>query len=404
MIEALIKQLDAYGFHWLAQHGLIFYLLWGLVQVALLLALVMICVAVYTWMERKISGRIQDRMGPTRVGGRFGWLQPMADGVKLLCKEDIVPGAADGLLFRVAPYLSFCAAFVPFLALPFAPGWVVQPLNTAAFFILAIGGLEVFGVVLAGYASGSKWSLYGAMREAAQVVSFEIPLGMCVVVPVLMAGTMDLTEIARQQAGWFIHWNLINPFALVTFFIFMVCATAGANRAPFDLPEAESELVAGFLTEYTGFRWSMFFMAEYAAMLLLALFGAILFCGGWNGPVPVATLLGLTPEHGVVAGFLGNLLGLCNFIVKGYLGVTFMIWLRWTLPRLRVDQVMTTCLKYCVPLASIMLVGTMVSMFVVRGGFSRHDEAVRTPVKQNQRAESGLHFSVPPASSQKGVL
>ncbi len=143
----------------------------------------MTCVAVYTWMERKISGRIQDRLGPTRVGGRFGWLQPVADGLKLLCKEDLVPGTADGLLFRVAPYLSFCAAFVPFLALPFAPGWVVQPLDTAAFFILAIGGLEVFGVILAGYASGSKWSLYGAMREAAQVVSFEIPLGMCVVVP-----------------------------------------------------------------------------------------------------------------------------------------------------------------------------------------------------------------------------
>ena len=270
----------------------------GLVQVALILALVMTCVAVYTWMERKISGRIQDRLGPTRVGGRFGWLQPAADGLKLLCKEDLVPAAADGLLFRVAPYLSFCAAFVPFLALPFAPGWVVQPLDSAAFFILAIGGLEVFGVILAGYASGSKWSLYGAMREAAQVVSFEIPLGMCVVVPVLMAGTMNLTDIAQQQAGWFTNWNLVNPFALATFFIYMVCATAGTNRAPFDLPEAESELVAGFMTEYSGFRWAMFFMGEYCAMFLLALLGAILFCGGWNGPIPVATMLGLTPEHG----------------------------------------------------------------------------------------------------------
>ena len=284
------------GFHWLAQQGWVVYLVWGLVQVALILALVMTCVAVYTWMERKISGRIQDRLGPTRVGGRFGWLQPVADGLKLLCKEDIVPAAADGLLFRAAPYLSFCAAFVPFLALPFAPGWVVQPLDTAAFFILAIGGLEVFGVILAGYASGSKWSLYGAMREAAQVVSFEIPLGMCVVVPVLMAGTMNLTEIAQQQAGWFTSWNLVNPFALATFFIYMVCATAGTNRAPFDLPEAESELVAGFMTEYSGFRWAMFFMGEYCAMFLLALLGAILFCGGWNGPVPIATMLGLTPE------------------------------------------------------------------------------------------------------------
>ena len=396
MAQALIKLLDAWGPHWLARQQWLAYLVVGLVQVALILALVMTCVAVFTWMERKISGRIQDRMGPTRVGGRFGWLQPAADGLKLLCKEDLVPAAADGLLFRAAPYLSFCAAFIPFLALPFAPGWVVQPLDTAAFFIIAIGGLEVFGVILAGYASGSKWSLYGAMREAAQVVSFEIPLGMCVVVPVLMAGTMNLTEIAQQQAGWCTNWNLVNPFALATFFIYMVCATAGTNRAPFDLPEAESELVAGFMTEYSGFRWAMFFMGEYCAMFLLALLGAILFCGGWNGPIPIADMMGLTPDGGWIAGmigngaagFIGNLLGMCGLIVKGVLGVIFMMWLRWTLPRLRIDQVMTTCLKYCVPLASIMLVGTMVSMFVLRGGLSRHSKPVETPVKQNQRTDN----------------
>ena len=137
------------------------------------------------------------------MGGRFGWLQSPADGLKLLCKEDIIPAGADRLLFRLAPYISFCAAFAPFLALPFAGGWVAQPLDTAVFFILAVAGLEVFGVILGGYASGSKWSLYGAMREAAQVVSYEIPLGMCVVVPVLLAGTMDLAAIADAQAGWF---------------------------------------------------------------------------------------------------------------------------------------------------------------------------------------------------------
>ena len=400
MVQALIQKLNDWELPWIGQHAWVVYLVWGLVQVALILALVMTCVAVYTWMERKISGRIQDRLGPSRVGGRFGWLQPVADGLKLLCKEDIVPAEADGFLFRVAPYMSFCAAFVPFLALPFAPGWVVQPMDTAAFFIIAIGGLEVFGVILAGYASGSKWSLYGAMREAAQVVSFEIPLGMCVVVPVLMAGTMNLTDIAQQQAGWFTNWNLINPFALATFLIYMVCATAGTNRAPFDLPEAESELVAGFMTEYSGFRWAMFFMGEYCAMFLLALLGAILFCGGWNGPVPVVNLLGLTPGHGSVASligggaaaFIGNFIGMCNFIVKGFLGVIFMMWLRWTLPRLRIDQVMTTCLKYCVPLASIMLVGTMVSMFVLRGGISHAGKPQEAPPKQNQRTEEDLHL------------
>jgi NADH-quinone oxidoreductase subunit H len=393
--QTLINWLkEIYGFHWIADQAWVVYLLWGLVQVALILALVMTCVAVYTWMERKISGRIQDRLGPTRVGGRFGWLQPAADGLKLLCKEDIVPAGADGFLFRAAPYLNFCAAFVPYLALPFAPGWVVQPLDSAVFFILAIGGLEVFGVILAGYASGSKWSLYGAMREAAQVVSFEIPLGMCIVVPVLMAGTMNLTNIAQQQQGWCTNWNIINPFALATFFIYMVCATAGTNRAPFDLPEAESELVAGFMTEYSGFRWAMFFMGEYCAMFLLALLGAILFCGGWNGPVPIATWLihGATllgaPADSLWLVFIGNFLGMCNLIVKGVLGVIFMMWLRWTLPRLRIDQVMTTCLKYCVPLASIMLVGTMASIFILRGGRLPHAvEAEKTPPKQDRQTE-----------------
>ncbi len=389
MAQALIKILDDCGPQWLARQQWLAYVVVGLVQVALILALVMTCVAVYTWMERKISGRIQDRLGPTRVGGRFGWLQPVADGLKLLCKEDIVPASADGLLFRAAPYLNFCAAFIPFLALPFAPGWVVQPLDTAAFFILAIGGLEVLGVILAGYASGSKWSLYGAMREAAQVVSFEIPLGMCVVVPVLMAGTMNLTQIAEQQAGWCTNWNLVNPFALATFFIYMVCATAGTNRAPFDLPEAESELVAGFMTEYSGFRWAMFFMGEYCAMFLLALLGAILFCGGWNGPVPIASLLGLTKEHGDLAVFVANFLGMCNLIAKGFLGVIFMMWLRWTLPRLRIDQVMTTCLKYCVPLASVMLVGTMLWTLYWRGSPSP-PQIKEPPAKQSRQTEIDL--------------
>jgi NADH-quinone oxidoreductase subunit H len=410
LAQSIIDSLHvAAGYQWIA------YLLIGLIQVALVLALVMTCVAVYTWMERKISARIQDRLGPTRVGGRFGWLQPAADGLKLLCKEDIIPAAADGLLFRAAPYLDFCAAFIPFIALPFAPGWVVQPMDTAVFFVVAIGGLEVLGVILAGYASGSKWSLYGAMREAAQVVSFEIPLGMCVVVPVLMCGTMSLTGIAEQQAGWFLNWNLINPFALVTFFIYMICATASSNRAPFDLPEAESELVAGFMTEYSGFRWSMFFMAEYCAMFLLALLGALLFCGGWNGPVPIATMLGLTSDHSwladffckaesnahvvalAITGFLGNCLGCLNLVIKGFLGVIFMMWLRWTLPRLRIDQVMTTCLKYCVPLASIMLIGTMLSMYAFRGGLTSSPQKVEE--KPAKRAlvvppSGGISFSL----------
>jgi NADH-quinone oxidoreductase subunit H len=269
----------------------------------------------------------------------------------------------------VAPYISFCASFAVFLALPFSDGWVAQRMDVAVFFILAVAGLEVFGVILGGYASGSKWSLFGAMREAAQVVSYEIPLGLCAVVPVLIAGTMDLVSIGDMQSGWATNWLLFHdPFTFVTFFIYMTCAIASVNRAPFDLAEAESELVAGFMTEYSGFRWSVFFMAEYGSMFAVSGLAAILFFGGWNGPVPITHWLGLTPDHGLLWGSIGNLVGLCNFILKACVGITVMIWARWTLPRLRIDQVMTTCLKYCVPLGAAMLLGAMLWTYALPDG------------------------------------
>ena len=250
--------------------------------------------------------------------------------------------------------------------MPFADGWVAQHLNSAVFFILAVAGLEVLGVILGGYASGSKWSLFGAMREAAQVVSYEIPLALCAVIPVMIAGTMDLVEIGDRQAGWLTNWLIFHdPFIFVTFFIYMTCAVASVNRAPFDLAEAESELVAGFLTEYSGFRWCVFFMAEYASMFAISGLAAILFLGGWNGPVPIAHWLGLAADPATgytphpLLGYLGNLLGMCNILTKGIAGVTVMMWLRWTLPRLRIDQVMTVCLKYCIPLAAAMFWGSM---------------------------------------------
>ncbi len=352
------------------------YTIAAVIQCVLLLVVALCAAAVFIWLERKVAVRIQDRLGPTRVGGRFGWLQPPADGIKLLCKEDLIPASADRPLYRIAPYISFCAVFCTMLALPFADGWVALNLDAGAFFILAVMGLEVFGVILGGYASNSKWSLYGAMREAAQVVSYEIPLALCVVVPVLVCGTMNLTEIGRSQAGWCNHWLLLHdPFTFCTFWVYVTCATASTNRAPFDLPEAESELVAGFLTEYSGFRWVIFFMAEYAAMFVVMGFGVVLFLGGWNGPIPVATwvaswiealLRHVAPEHAsaVIAAWIGNLLGMCNFIAKTVLAVTCMIWARWSLPRLRVDQVMITCLKYCVPIASAMLAGAMLWMYL----------------------------------------
>jgi len=357
------------------------YLLVALVECALLLAVVMLSVAAFNWLERKVAGRLQDRLGPTRVGGRFGWLQSVADGLKLLAKEDIVPAKADALLFRLAPYISFCTAFAVFLAVPFADGWVALRLNVAVFFILAVAGLEVFGVILGGYASGSKWSLFGAMREAAQVVSYEVPLGLCVVVPVIAAGTLDLVRIGNVQAGWAWNWLIFHdPFTFLTFWVYFTCAVASVNRAPFDLAEAESELVAGFMTEYSGFRWSVFFMAEYTSMLAVSILAAILFFGGWNGPIPVAGLLGLTADHGPVAAFFGNLLGAGNILLKGYLGVLVMMWARWTLPRLRIDQVMTVCLKYCIPLAAVMLVGATLWTFALPGGLILAQPSAAEPV------------------------
>ncbi len=352
------------------------YTLAALIHCALLINVVAVGALVFIWMERKISGRIQDRLGPTRVGGKFGWLQTLADGLKLITKEDLIPAQADSFLFKIAPYIAFCASFAAYMALPFSSGWVALPINTGVFFILAVIGLEVFGVILGGYASGSKWSLFGGMREAAQVVSYEVPLGLCVVVPVLIAGTMDLVAIGDMQAGLFTNWFVLHdPFTFITFWVFFTCATASVNRAPFDLAEAESELVAGFHTEYSGLRWSIFFMAEYGSMFAVSALAAILFFGGWHGPIPVTSLLGLTDagdpvrlgsfltfvfgaENGAaVAGYLGRLIGMSNLIFKATLGVTVMMWVRWTLPRLRIDQVITTCLKYCTPIAAVMFVG-----------------------------------------------
>ncbi|MCA9237367.1 MAG: NADH-quinone oxidoreductase subunit NuoH, partial [Planctomycetales bacterium] len=339
------------------------YFLAAVVHITLIINLVAVSALVFIWLERKISGRIQDRLGPTRVGGKFGWLQTLADGLKLLTKEDLMPAGADGMLFRIAPYVSFCASIAAFIAIPFAGSdypFIAQHVNAGVFFVLAVLGLEVFGVILAGYSSASKWSLFGAMREAAQVVSYEVPLGLCAVVPVLIAGSMDLVVIGDLQKGWFTNWFLFHdPATFLIFWVYFTCATASVNRAPFDLAEAESELVAGFHTEYSGLRWSFFFMAEYGSMFSVSLLASILFLGGWNGPVPVSQLLGFTAENGNLMWFLGAVLGVVNVIGKAVFGVCVMMWIRWTLPRLRIDQVMTTCLKYCTPLAAVFFLGAV---------------------------------------------
>lgn len=339
------------------------YFVAAMLQAVLIIHIFALGAVVFIWAERKVSGRIQDRLGPTRTGGAFGWLQSLADGVKLLSKEDLMPKDADPLLFRIAPYLAFAASFAAFLVLPFSNGWVALHLNVAIFFLVAVLGLEVFGVILAGYSSGSKWSLFGAMRQAAQVVSYEVPLGICIVIPVIIAGSMDLVTIGNQQRGLFTNWLVFHdPFTMMVFFVYATCAVASVNRAPFDLAEAESELVAGFLTEYSGIRWSLFFMAEYGSMFLVSAVGSVLFLGGWNGPIPIFSLLldnvpWLADSWMFV--WLANFFGLLNVLLKASLGVIAMMWVRWTFPRMRVDQVITTCLKYCVPLAAFCFLGVV---------------------------------------------
>jgi NADH-quinone oxidoreductase subunit H len=358
----------------------------ALVHCFLLIDVIAVGALFFIWLERKVSGRIQDRLGPTRVGGKFGWLQTLADGIKLIAKEDIMPAAADPLLFKLAPYISFTASFCAYIALPFAAGWAAREINSAVFVIVAVLGLEVFGVILAGYASGSKWSLFGGMREAAQVVSYEVPLGLCVIVPVMIAGTMNLVTIGEMQAGWFTNWLVLHdPFAFIVFWVYFTCALASVNRAPFDLAEAESELVAGFHTEYSGLRWSIFFMAEYGSMFVVSSLAAILFFGGWNGPIPVVRMLreaigwNTWPDNSWSRGlleYLANLAGCTNFILKSVLGVTVMMWVRWTLPRLRIDQVIAMCWKYCVPIAAFCFVGALGWQFADLPSLNRIDRSV----------------------------
>jgi NADH-quinone oxidoreductase subunit H len=321
----------------------------------------------FIWLERKVAGRIQDRLGPTRVGGKFGWLQTIADGVKLLVKEDLIPDQADKMLFRLGPYIAFCGSFAAFIALPFANGWTAYTTGMGAFtigvfFMLAVMSTEVFGIILAGYGSGSKWSLFGGMREAAQMVSYEVPMAICVLVPVIVAGSMDLNRIALDQKGIFWNWYMFHdPFTFIAFWTYFTCATAQCKRAPFDLAEAESELVAGFHTEYSGLRWSFFFMAEYASMFAVSGIAILLFCGGWHtGIIPAGYELDRVLGWPWPILNVGNLINAVVFVLKCWLLVFVMMWVRWTLPRLRIDQVMMTCLKYLLPISCALLMGVSI--------------------------------------------
>lgn len=315
------------------------------------------------YAERKVSAFIQDRLGPTETG-KFGSLQTFADILKMLQKELIIPAAADKLLFILAPAIIFIAVYLGFAALPWAPGLVPSKLNLGLYYIFAIISIETLGILMAGWGSNNKYSILGAMRSAAQIISYEIPAGFALISVVMIAQTLNLQDIALQQGilspekikfagfwdvssiGGIFSWNILRaPHLLIAFVIYFIASLAESNRAPFDIPEAESELVAGFHTEYTGLRFALVFLAEYSMMFLVSMVGVILFLGAWNTPLPnigAAHLANWTTGAGW---------GILWIMIKTLALVGVQMWIRWTLPRFRVDQLMNLCWKVLTPLA-----------------------------------------------------
>jgi len=295
---------------------------------------------ILVYLERKVSAWMQDRLGPMEVGPQ-GLLQTLADAIKLLQKEDIVPAAADKTLHLMAPLLAFAAPCAAFAAFAYSRNWVFADFNIGVFFVAAITSLTVIAILLAGWASNNKWSLLGGMRAAAQIVSYEIPAALAILVVVMQVGSLSFQDISLAQDGGIHRWLIWHyfPFNLIAFGVLFVATLAECNRTPFDLPEAESELVAGFHTEYSGFKWSIFMLTEYAEMLIVSILIATLFLGSWTSPIP---------------GFLnGGVWGVLWLLGKAFSLVLVQMWLRWTLPRLRVDQLMYVSWKVLTPFAFV---------------------------------------------------
>jgi NADH-quinone oxidoreductase subunit H len=334
-------------------------------------------IAVYA--ERKIAGFIQDRLGPMEVG-YYGILQTVADLLKLIQKEDIIPAAVDKPIFKIAPVIIFVSVFAGFAVIPVSPDWSGASVSSAVFFLLAIVSLDVIGIIMAGWSSNNKYSMLGTMRSAAQIISYEVPLGLSVLLVCMMSETLDLQKMSFQQGifspepqylfgitswsidttsiGGFVAWNIFRyPLLFFAWMIFFIASLAEANRAPFDLPEAESELVAGFQTEYSGFRWAAIQMSEYAMMLLVSILGAVLFFGSWNtvfpniGPVQLAAWT--SGEPGTWTAFAWGFFWLLG---KSFFLVAVQIWVRWTYPRLRLDQLMNLSWKYLTPFALLLVI------------------------------------------------
>ncbi len=338
------------------------------VYAAMPLVVILLYALFAIYAEMKLSAFLQDRLGPMRTGP-YGLLQPIADILKLLQKEDISPADADKKLFNLSPFLVFIGSYLGFAALPFSAVYIGARINVGIFYIVAASGLVVVGLLMAGWGSNNKYSLFGSMRSVAQLVSYEIPTGLAILCVVMVAGSMDLQTITKLQQGgiqnWFLFGGpknlagfggayswLLTPFMLIAFVLYIVASLAETNRVPFDIPEAESELVAGYHTEYSAMKFALFFLAEYANMFVVSAIASVLFLGGWNSP------------FGDVLG--GPVMGLLWFVGKAIFFVLIQIWIRWTLPRLRVDQLMNICWKVMIPfgMATVLVIGTLVTWLV----------------------------------------
>jgi len=319
--------------------------------------------AVYA--ERKIAGFVQDRLGPMETG-KYGLLQTIADILKLLQKELITPTAADRILFALAPIVIFTAVFIGFSVVPWAPDFLPANTNTGLFFIMAVVSIDAIGILMAGWGSNNKYSLLGSIRAIAQMVSYEIPVGLSLIAAVMITQTLNLNDIAFNQGvlateeiyflgfwnvseiGGFLAWNIFQaPHLIIVYLIFFIATLAECNRAPFDIPEAESELIGGFHTEYGGIRFAFIFLAEYAMMFLVSMLGVVIFLGGWNTPLPNIGPLKLADWT------TGLFWGIFWTLSKSLLIVGVQMWIRWTLPRFRADQLMNLCWKIMIPLAFI---------------------------------------------------
>src|SRR5215470_9447774 len=332
------------------------YVIWPLIQVGAVVTITAGWVAYATYLERKISAFMQARLGPMRVGP-WGLLQPIADGINLLVKEDFIPEKADRWIFFFAPYIAVASAFIVFSVVPFGPDWaVIADVNIGLLLVLAVSSVGVLALILAGWSSNSKYALLGGLRSSAQMVSYEVAMGLSLIGALMFARTLSLSGIIGAQGSDSIWYIVYQPAG---FLLFLISGIAENNRAPFDLPEAESELVAGFHTEYSGMRWSLFFMAEYAAMVVVSAVAATVYLGGWY--FPFVYRLEVAGHHNLYV-----IVSLLVFLVKVSIILYIYFWLRWTLPRFRYDQLMDIGWKWLIPSAIINIVLSALAIFVVQ--------------------------------------